>query len=104
MKKTLAASLTVSVLVMTAACGGGGRPSVDELRDSMVSGDTVIPVPEQAAECFAEVLVDSDLSDETLQAIVEQDEDYEGSDEEQGKLQDLSADVVEQCAGELGAE
>lgn len=54
-------------------------------------------VPEDAADCIAEVLQESDLSDETLQALVDSDEDYDGTDEQSDVLDTLADDVAE-CA------
>ncbi|MEG9226273.1 hypothetical protein [Aeromicrobium sp. Sec7.5] len=95
MKKTMAMATSAALLVFTAACGGGGRPSVDELSEALTSEDNVFGavLDGDQADCAAEALVDSDLSDDTLQAIVDGDEDYEGSDDEQDKLDGLSTDL-----------
>ena len=97
MKKFMAVSASAALLVFTTACGGGGRPSVDEVSAALTSEDSVFPtvLEDDQADCAAEKLVDSDLADETLQAIVDGDEDYEGSDEEADTLRDLSTDLAE---------
>lgn len=97
MQKLLAFVAATSVLTLTAACGGDGRPSAGELSDALTSEDSVFGTafPERSADCVAEVLVDSDLSDDTLNAIVEGDEEYEGDSDEQAALQGLSGDIAE---------
>lgn len=97
MKKLLAVTAAVSVLAVTAACGGAGRPSADELSAAFTSEDAVVPVPEEYADCVAEALVDSDVSDDTLNAIVEQDEDYEGSEDEADTVLEAFTDAQQDC-------
>ncbi|MFD1860937.1 hypothetical protein EHW97_08045 [Aeromicrobium camelliae] len=71
---------------------------MDELSKSLQSEDSVIPVPESAADCFAQVFHDSDLSNETLQAMVDQDEDYEGSKKDEEALDGLQDTLIEECS------
>lgn len=101
MKKTIAVAAAATMLVFTAACGGGGRPSADELSKALTSDDSVFgtALDKKQADCAAEKLVDSDLSDDTLQAIVDGDEDYESSDEESDKLTDVYSDLSECVTG-----
>lgn len=100
--KAAAALSTVALLGGLAACGGADRPSKDELAESMTSDDSVLgSVPEEMADCFAGVLVDSDLSDEALNAIVEQDEDYDGSKEDRDELQNVQGSLMEECAPDM---
>lgn len=93
MKKSLTAALIVAALSLS-ACGGGGddRPSKAELKKSLTSKDSVFgtAVPEKAADCVAGVLVDSDLSDKTLNAMVKGDKDYKGGKGEEKALLDLT--------------
>lgn len=99
--KTLiaAAALTLSL----AACGGdGGRPSQAEIKDALTSEDSVSGVDmsdmdDAVADCMAEAFHDSDLSDEALRALVDGDEDYEGSEEDTEAMTDLSDEFME-CA------
>lgn len=95
MKKSLTAALIVATLSLT-ACGGGGvdRPSKAEVKKSLTSKDSVFgsTIPAEAADCVAGVLVDSDLSDETLNAMVEGDKDYKGSDDDKKALAGLTTE------------
>jgi hypothetical protein len=100
MKKTLTAALVVAALSLTSACGGGGdRPSKAEVKEAITSKDSVFgtSIPEKAADCIAGALVDSDVSDKTLQAIVDSDKDYKGSDKDKDALNGLQSDLTK-CA------
>lgn len=99
LKNTTALAIGAALLMLTSACGGGGeRPSATEISEALQGSESVIPVPDAAADCVAKVFHDSDLSDETLRAIVENDEDYEGSDEEEEILRGLTTTVAQECA------
>jgi hypothetical protein len=100
MKKTLTAAFVVAALSLTSACGGGGdRPSKTEVKEAITSKDSVFgtSIPEKAADCIAGALVDSDVSDKTLQAIVDADKDYKGSDKDKDALNGLQSDLTK-CA------
>ena len=96
----LAASLAV-VLTLTTACGGDGRPSADEIADSLKSQSEDVPaaadLPDDAIDwdCLGEVYHDSDLSDEALQAIVDGDEDYEPSGDDEKAVTDAVQDSAD---------
>ena len=95
MKKSLTAAFIVAALSLT-ACGGGdgdGRPTKAEVKKSLTSADSVFgtTIPKEAADCVAGVLVDSDLSDKTLNAMVKGDKDYKGTDDDKKALTDLTA-------------
>lgn len=96
MKKSLTAAFIVAALSLS-ACGGGdgdGRPTKAEVKKSLTSKDSVFgtTVPSEAADCVAGILVDSDLSDKTLNAMVEGDKDYEGSDDDKKALTSLTTE------------
>lgn len=96
--KLIAPALLVVALV--SGCGGSdGRPSVDEIADSITgeSADLVndTEITDDQAHCMAEVFHDSDLSDEALNALVEGDEDYEGGEEDNEALAAVSGSAVE---------
>jgi hypothetical protein len=100
MKKTLTAAFVVAALSLTSACGGGDdRPSKAEVKKAITSKDSVFgsTIPEKAADCIAGALVDSKLSDKTLQAIVDSDKDYKGTDKDKKALNGLQSDVTK-CA------
>ena len=93
---------TAALALLATGCGGdGGRPSVDELSESIQSGDLVgSDVDEKVADCIAEAFHDSDLSDEALQAIVDQDEDYDPSEEDRDALDSVSSESLRDCVTE----
>ncbi|AWB92862.1 hypothetical protein [Aeromicrobium chenweiae] len=94
MKKSLSTAMLVAALALTSACGGGDdRPSKAEVKKSITSKDSVFgtSIPESAADCVSGVLVDSKLSDKTLNAIVEGDKDYKGPKKDQKALMDLTS-------------
>ncbi|MFT4188416.1 MAG: hypothetical protein QM621_07515 [Aeromicrobium sp.] len=79
MKKSLTVMI-VALLATTAACGS--RPSVDHLADSFVEGNRVFgsKLTEGQAKCYAELLHESDLTDEQLKAVAEGDLDEVGEE------------------------
>lgn len=105
MKTKIAAGFAVSTLLIASACGGG-RPSVDEIADALEDSDNPVTVAsggvinEDNSECFAEIFHESDLSDDTLQAIVDGDEDYEGDEDEEEALESISEDDIMECIGD----
>jgi hypothetical protein len=96
MKKIVALFTLLAVLT---ACGGGGRPSEDDiskaLKDNSSFGD-LSGAGDEAIDCIAKALHDSDLSDEALQAIVDGDEDYKGSSDDT-KAATAMADDMAKC-------
>ena len=97
MKKTMAAAAAVSMLVFTAACGGGGRPSVDEIADAIKKDDTFssADATDKQVDCVAKAYHDSDISDEALQALVDGDEDYDASKEDEKAAESALKDLSE---------
>ena len=103
-KRTLSALAASSALLLTlGACGGGdgGRPSVDDISESLQDSDIMGgEVDAKVADCVAEAFHDSDLSDEALQAIVDQDEDYEPSDDDEKAIESVQSDEMTECVTE----
>lgn len=100
--KTRAPQLIASaflVLTLATACGGDGRPSVDELSDALQSDDNVLGtgLEKDQADCVAEAFHDSDVSDDTLRALVDGDEDYEGDESDRDAFNDISTESVAEC-------
>lgn len=97
MKKTLSATFIVAALALS-ACGGdgGGRPTSDEVSKSLTGKDSVFgsSIPGSAADCVADALVKSKLSDKTLNAIVKGDKDYDGNEDDKKALTSLTADFT----------
>ena len=73
MKKLMTAA-AVSAIVLTSACGAG-RPSVDDLSASILEQGESLGITEDSADCIAEKVHDSDISDDTLNKIVDGDID-----------------------------
>ena len=75
-------ALPIAALAFSlAACGGTSRPAVDDV-----------------ATCFADALVDSDLSNETLTYIAN-GEDKQSSEEDKALTTQILTDNLEKCAG-----
>lgn len=101
MKKT-GLILIALTLAFTTACGGGSdRPTHGDVSKSLSSKSSVLPnaMPKKQANCVAKVLVDSDLSDKTLKALVKKDEKYKGTKKDNKILEGLSAKITKDCAG-----
>lgn len=102
MRNLFAAACAVTIVTLTSACGGDSadRPSADDISATLQGEDSLIgtAVPAEAADCIGKVLEESDLSDESLQALIDGDEDYDGTDEQADALAQLADDVAE-CAG-----
>ena len=80
MKKTLSAAFIVAALALTSACGGGSdRPSKGELSDQIVKSSSGA-ITKKQADCAADAILDSKLSDEAIQAFADNKTDYKPSD------------------------
>ena len=84
------------VLLAIAACGAG-RPDIDELATALQKPDSIVPVTAEQADCVAQVLHDSDVSDETLTAIAENDAEYSASSDEQNALTQAITEAQTAC-------
>jgi hypothetical protein len=97
MTKFFATLFAVAALTITSACGGGSdRPTASEISSSLQGTGSLlgaIPVEADAADCLADVLASSDLPDESLRALVDADQDYEGAEEELDILQELLPEI-----------
>ncbi|MXG88776.1 hypothetical protein [Nocardioides flavescens] len=101
MKKLIPA---VTLFVALAACGGGGggRPSTSEIADTLKGSDSPLGAVTDSAsddviDCIAKTLHDSDVSDKALQALVDGDDDYDGSDSDK-KAVEAASDDLAKCA------
>ena len=96
-------ALPIAALALSlAACGGSSRPAVDDVADGIQKvyedqglGDVVT---DDVATCFAEALVDSDLSNETLTYIAN-GEDKQSSQDDKALTTQILTDNLEKCAG-----
>lgn len=99
----LARLLGATVVVLTVAgCGGGARPSADELESAIRSGQSGIGVSEEQAPCTAEVFVSSGLSDEMLLSYVT-GADHELSDADRTEFDKVLERLDEECGVEQAA-
>lgn len=106
MKTKLAAGFAVCTLIVASACGGGGRPSVSEISESIQeeSGELsegLGSLDEETADCIAEVLHGSDVSDEALRAGVDGEDDYDLSDDDEEAFAAVEDEFVECIMGDM---
>lgn len=104
MKKLVVAVAALAFTLSACGGGGGGRPSTDQIADSLKGEDSALGsvttgASDAVIDCIAEELHDSDLSDEALQALVDNDDDYDGSDDDKKAVEDIQDDLVD-CATE----
>jgi hypothetical protein len=104
MKKIVA--LFTLLAVLTACGGGGGRPSTDDIAKALKDKDNAAGqafgstgASDEAIDCIAKALHDSDLSDDALQSIVDGDEDYEGDEDDQKAVEDAIGDMTKCITG-----
>lgn len=99
MTRKLGFALAATVLAL-AGCGGGGdgRPSVDEISKVLTEGGEVqgeqFSLPGDQADCVAEALHSSEMTDEALNALVEKDDDFEPSNADEEAMTGIQEDVV----------
>lgn len=87
------AALACAMLLATSACGGGGRPSTDDVAKALLKGgeDSVLGsvsarLDQKTADCIAQALVESKISDNGLRALVDGDKDFKGSKQDEAAL------------------
>ncbi|PWN03282.1 hypothetical protein DJ010_09205 [Nocardioides silvaticus] len=86
----LAATLLTAGLTLSAC---GGTPSKDDLKDSLVEN---ADLPEDQADCAADELLDSDLSDDQLNAVADDDEGGLDSDEK-AEVGEVLTEALTKC-------
>jgi hypothetical protein len=94
MKKIVA--LCTLLAVLTACGGGGGRPSEDDIAKSLKTNSAfgdLSGASDDAIDCIAKALHDSDLSDDALQAIVDGDEDYKADSDDTKAATEMVDDI-----------
>lgn len=104
--RELGAALAATVLLLASGCGGGDdRPSVDAISQALQDGTSAeelrlsAELPDEAADCIAQALVDSKISDEALTSIVEGDDDYTLTSKDEAALAPLTAELSECLKG-----
>lgn len=94
-----------------AACAGAGRPSVEDIKDAM---QQVMPadlegidqaVIDDMTDCMAKGMHESDISDQTLNDMVEaakkgEDQVVYSNEEEKAEAEKITTDLSMQCAEE----
>lgn len=94
-------ALPIAALAFSlAACGGAARPTADQVADGLSQyfeeqnlGDVI---DDDAAACFAKELVDSELSNETLNYLAN-GEDRQSSVEDRDLTEKILTDNLEKC-------
>lgn len=77
------AALILGSGALLSGCGSDdARPTADEVAKALTEGKMLgdSDAAAEVVDCVAKEMVDSDVSDEFLQALVAQDEDFEPSD------------------------
>ena len=88
-----------TLLAVLTACGGGGdRPSTDDVAKALKDNDNAASglatgASDDAIDCIAKALHDSDLSDDALQAIVDGDEGFEGDKDDQEAVEGVLNEI-----------
>jgi hypothetical protein len=94
MKKALTATTIVITLALASACGGSDRPSQADVSKAIQKTDSSFS--KKGAECAAKVLVNSDISDEGLSAIANDDKKYKPSAADK-KVQTQVSPAIAKC-------
>ncbi len=99
MKKIVA---LFTLMVVLTACGGGGRPSEDDIAKALKDkgnpiGASLPDAADDIIDCIAKVLHESDLSDDALQAIVDGDSDYGAKSDDAKAMAEITTDMAK-CA------
>lgn len=95
MKKFLTAALVAAPLLVLGACGESQN---DRLAEVLETEGALAP---KEAECVADFLIDSDVKDETIEAIITNDQDYEPTDAETTKAIEALGKSFTECEVEL---
>lgn len=92
-----AIAVALSTLVVLAGCSGEGRPSVDDVEGGLTVQLEDTTTEPEVLGCLAGLFHDSELSDEALRAIADQDDGFEADAEDAAVLAELSADAATSC-------
>lgn len=95
----LALSLLAAVGLASCSNGGGSsRPTASEIATVLTAGPDAT-MDREMAECYGRILTESDLSDATLRALVEGQEDYDPEDieSESAALVDAFTRAASEC-------
>jgi hypothetical protein len=99
MKKIVA--LLTLLAVLTACGGGGGRPSTDDIAKALKDEGNPAGAAfgsggaaDDAIDCIAKVLHDSDLSDDALQSLVDGDEGFETNKDDEEAIAKMTPEFA----------
>jgi len=95
-----------ALVLLLSACGGGAssdRPSSGELADAIRSGTSGLGVSEDRADCVANVLVDSDLSDEALRRYTGDNDAEALNDADDKAFEEVLSSIRDRCKVSQGA-
>ncbi|MCW2758597.1 MAG: hypothetical protein JWO46_2343 [Nocardioidaceae bacterium] len=102
--KKLGAGLAVVVLLATSACGGGGRPTAEEMSKAFQkgvngssTGGSEVKLTKKQADCAGKVFVESKISDDALRAIVDGKKDFKESKADDKALKTVLPKLIK-CA------
>lgn len=79
MKKSLTAVAIVAALSLSACGGGDDRPSKEDLSKTLSDKKNGAGLTKKQADCVAEAMLDSKISEKGLKAIAEGDKDFKPS-------------------------
>jgi hypothetical protein len=91
------------MLLLTACSGASDRPTSDDLADAIRSGDSGIGVSEDKADCVAQVLVDSDLSDDALRRYTGDNDAEELGEADDKAFNEVLSSIQQRCKVSQGA-
>jgi hypothetical protein len=99
MRRNVTLLLVALGLTLTAACGGGGRPSKSDVSDALTKNNNSVgtKLPKKQADCFAGLLVKSKVSDKALKALVDGDKKYKASSKDTTALNDVATKAGTAC-------
>lgn len=99
MKKTLCAAVLATSLGLLAACSGSddsaNLPSRDEIIKGLLAGQEATEQTRKQAECAADLVLESGLSPETLEALAKGESDFEPSAKDKEIQDKISEDIFE---------
>jgi len=96
LNRSLVTALLTSAIALSAC--GPGPPSADDLASELIDTGAAA---EDTADCVADELLDSELDDDQLNAIAE-DDGTDLSDEEKDDVDDALEDAVQECGPSRG--
>lgn len=109
------AGVLLAAVLLTAGCAGGdgggalgGRPSADRIASSIEDGTSGLGVPPSQADCAAEIVVGSDMSDKVVAGYLPPDDpgyvaDPEFTDVDRAAFQQVLADLEAECGFQQAA-